>query len=180
MRLTPALVVLACAMPLAACAPAAPEPEPAPPGRAWAQPALSFETEEEALAAAMEVYEAFAQVGSTILNEGGRDIERLRPLTTQAWFERETPAYEAFAETGNHTVGHASLIDTKVQSWSDADVSLYSCQDNSSVSVLDSSGEDVTPSDRPSIVTFEVSLTFEGGKLRVDSSSLWSHGTTCF
>ncbi|MDO7882462.1 hypothetical protein [Antiquaquibacter soli] len=180
MRLTPALVVLACALPLAACAPAAPETEPAPPGRAWAQPALSFETEEEALAAAMEVYEAYVATGESITGDAGERPERIEQLVTDAHYEEKLHTYSSYRDRGLRTVGSSVLLDTRLQSWDNESIVIYACQDFTGIRVLDSAGADATPADRPNVATFVVTFEVDERSVLVDHSELWSHGSSCF
>ncbi|MGX5679956.1 hypothetical protein [Schumannella luteola] len=180
MRFAPALLALTMLVPLAACTPAAPDPEPSPPGRAWGQPTLTFETEEEALAAAMEVYARYVEVGESITAEGGAEPERIKPLVSGALYSQKLDAYETYETQGLHTTGNSVLLDSRLQMWDGYELVLYACHDFSGVRVVDDDGADATPEDRPDIATFAVTIEVSTRQSRISNSELWSHGVSCF
>lgn len=179
MRFAPALAALVVLAALAGCSPVSTEPEPPPPGRGWAQHIL-IRSEGDALAAAETAYRSFVSAGEAVLADGGSGLDRLTGHVTESWFERESGVYVEFAALDQRTVGSSVLVDMKVQSWSQSDVVVYACQDQSIVVVLDAAGRDVTPPDRPAIATFQVSFVAVGARLLLDRSVLWSHGESCF
>lgn len=180
MRFAPALAALVVLAALAGCSPVSTEPEPPPPGRGWAQPALAFESDSEALAAAETAFLAYVQVGESITHEGGKSPERLRPLVTADFYLSQQEVYSVYREREIRTTGSSVLLGTKMQTWNEHQIVIYACQDFSAVRVIDAGGSDSTPTDRPDIATFQVELEPVGMRLLVGDSQLWSHGTSCF
>ena len=177
MRFAPALAALVVLAALAGCSPVSTEPEPPPPGRGWAQPALAFESEEAALAAATEFYAKVVQAGAAI----GADPNQLRLYSTPAYFESQVEAYNALADKGQRLSGTSTVLEVRLQQWDRNTMTIYACHDFSGVRLLDNSGKDVTPEDRPDIATFEVGVVLApGSRLLIESSELWSHGSKCF
>lgn len=179
MRFAPALAALVVLAALAGCSPVSTEPEPPPPGRGWAQHIL-IRSEGDALAAAAAHYEAFVEVGNAISADGGKHPERIEPYATPAFFEYQLESFERLAEKNQRTSGASRVVEMRIQQWSRQEVVAYVCQDFSEVTLLDSAGRDITPSDRQDIATFDVVFEVSGTRVLVDSSDLWSHGSKCF
>lgn len=176
MRFAPALVVLALVAPatLAGCSPVTREPE-RPPGREWAAPAL-FTSEEMALTAAREFYESAVRANEAI----GNDPSEVQLHSTPEYFEYQVESYRALAERGQRLSGRSTVLEVRLQHFERDAVTIYACHDFSGVMLLDSTGRDVTPENRPDIATFQVKIVVSGSRLLVQSSELWSHGTRCF
>lgn len=180
MRFAPALAALAVLAALAGCSPNSTEPEPPPPGRGWAQPIVAIESEEEALAAATRLYEAYVESGESIVNAGGSQPELVRPFVSGRWFEQLQASYNSLNASGNRSTGNSTMVDMRVQRWAADEVTAYACRDYSNVRLLDGRGVDITPPDRPRFGTFEVVFISEDGRFVIDDDTLWSRGQSCF
>jgi len=61
-----------------------------------------------------------------------------------------------------------------------AELVAYVCLDVSQVRILDSSGTDVTPADRPNRLPLEITFVAESSStMRIDGSELWSGDDFC-
>ena len=158
------LTCLLGAMALAACTPADP-PASTP------TPTAIFASEDEALAAATDVYQQYNAAFDEALSKGGADMTGLRSLATDEHFtELDKPG--TIDENGWHTEG-ASSFEVKSVAWYRPDsgqpqIALNVCRNLASVRVVDSRGIDVTPQDWPEAVPLVVSFVPANG----DSPSL--------
>lgn len=150
---------------LSACA-----PTPVP----TATPTAAFASEEEAFAAAEEVYRAY----NDALNESrtmtaGADPQRF--LTGLA-LESDLEASRYFDEHGLEVAGegvisrfdgiHATL------SISESEVTARVCLDVSNTQVFDADGNDVTPANRPTRLPLEVMFVRTAATLLISNESL--------
>ena len=138
-----------------------------------------FESEDEALAAAVAAYEAYLKVSDEIAADGGANPERLKDLVTAEWYEKEVEGFSAIADSGmfqrgSTTVGHAEL--QSVADVTDGSrVLLYICVDFSATTFVDANGADVTPGSRASRMNFQVSFESRGpNELLIGGSEPWS------
>lgn len=172
----------ALALALSACTPEAePSPEPTP----TASTALIFASDEEALAAAVEAYEAYESTSHEIAMDGGNKPERIESAVTTEYAEPLKAEFSQYRDAGIHVEGPVSLYGYELVGYQEVDgqmeVSIYVCRDVTEVSVLDSAGLDVTPKDRANVTPLQAFLT--GGtasdQLLVDEVELWSGDDFC-
>jgi len=168
---------------MAGCVPPSDDVTPSP------QPSSSpvFASDEEALAAAEAAYGEYLAVSDAIAADGGANPERIQPLVTPEWFEHESDAYEAFSRTGRVQRGETAISRFELQQVDDpggsrATVVAYVCADFSATSFEDASGQDVTPIDRPTRASLEVTLVSSvasDGALLVSGSEPWPSDSFC-
>lgn len=171
MRPTPALLTIALTASLAACGP---DPTPAPlPELTWDAPSPVSETEEEALAAAEEAIRRYLEISDAV--DSPRDLELLRPLSTESWFEFERSSREDLWSRGIHTEGSTSLRFVKLQFFDESEIAVYVCQETSGTRLIDGSGIDVTGSERSPEALLQINLEMHEGKLLVAGGELWSN-----
>ncbi|MBG6240087.1 hypothetical protein IWX78_003078 [Mycetocola sp. CAN_C7] len=139
-----------------------------------------FASEEEALAAATDVYQQYNAAFDEALATGGGDMSALGELTTPEHLE-ELAEPGMIDENGWHTDGSSSFEIIEVASFeSSADgieISLNLCRDLSAVRILDSSDSDVTPDDWPQLVGLNVRFRESqdaGTPLVVSKVNSWS------
>lgn len=159
---TLALAVAAAA--LSGCAPA---PEPTP------TPTPAFASEEEAFAAAEEVYREYNEAGNARI-AGESDPDPQDFLIGEA-LEADIDGIRFFDErnlrlTRGGTVASVEGIDYSTIG-ADARVSVLVCLDVSEVRLLDSNDTDVTPPDRGDVVSQIVELTGPPSNLRISLES---------
>ena len=168
MRRTPVLApIAAVALCLAACGPAAPMPSPTP--TVTVAPAPLFDSDEEALAAAEEVYREYLAVV-----DSGVDLEAIRDLATSDTVEREGATRDELKALGRHLEGTTVLRSMALQRFDGNDLTAYACLDLSGVRVRDELGTDVTPTTRPDLLTLEVTFVPQNGRFVIAESTLWS------
>lgn len=166
--------IAAAPLALAGCVPGSePAPTPSPTPAATAV----FASEEEALAAAEEVYAAFLATYDQVLQDGGEDPERLREHMTEETFGQELPSIEVFRENGYRAVGQSSF-DLQLQGYrTSGSVSVYVCEDISGTDILDESGASIVSSPRTEVLPYEVSLA--GDPLKITKREIWVETNVC-
>lgn len=143
-----------------------------------------FASEEEALAAAEEAYEAYLEVSSEIGESGGLNPERIAPFVTANRLEIELRGAETLQNSGLRLVGSSvfETIDLQMVGTvaGETEVVFYACWDGSQSRVIDSSGADVTPSDRIDRLVLEIRTVTVNGELPLvlDSDEQWPD-TSC-
>jgi len=181
MRSLPSLLTAALvAIVLSGCLPTPSPVEPEP----HASPTPLFATEDEALAAAEEAYAAYLRVSDLIASEGGANPERIAPYVTGEWLQVELSAFRSFEATGKRIVGATTVTSTALQrldqDHDQIELVVYSCSDVSGSRVIDKSGADVTPQDRPEMVNLQLTFVAKAGlPLKLDGSEPWSDHSSC-
>ena len=113
-------------------------------------------------------------MSDVISSEGGVDPERIGPFVTEEQLVRELDSIERFADTGNRFSGTANVDSWELQFFDPPTLAAYACYDVSGVRVLDESGVDVTPADRASRATLQVTFEMRDLGFLVAGSELWS------
>lgn len=160
---TRSVTVVMVAIALSSLLGCAPEPAPVP------TPTPAFASEEEAFAAAEEVYRAYNDAA----NARTRGEAEASPQTflVGVALENDIDAQNSLREWGLRASGEGTVatfrgtnaeIDDRI-----AEVTAYVCIDVSELRVLNSDGLDVTPSDRGDIVSQLVRFTGDRSRLRI-------------
>lgn len=168
---------------LTACVPPADVVVPVEPSHA--QPV--FASDEEALAAAVEVYVEYERVTNEIGQAPTDDFDAMRGLTTEEWFEAEVESLTELFESGRRFSGSSVVKDSSLQQWWEdpigvANVIVYLCVDITHARLLDSDGLDITPEDRVELVPLEVLLVSDESsstKLVIAKVSPWVGSGLC-
>ncbi|WP_411720617.1 hypothetical protein [Mycetocola sp.] len=175
------LGIVACllgAVTLTSCTPA-PRPTSTPTSTAI------FASEDEALAAATDVYQRYTAQFDKDSANGDGGAEAMVGLVTPAYLEKlEVPGL--LEENNWHTQGVTTFDNVSLVEKSESDqlalVRLRLCRDVSGVRILDSGGADVTPATRlerfPVEVEFVSSAPREASLLIADSGS-WTGDDFC-
>ncbi|UOQ88089.1 hypothetical protein MUN74_12395 [Agromyces endophyticus] len=167
---------------LSACTP---EPEPKPTPTATASAAPIFASDEEALAAAVEAYEAYERVSYEIAADGGNDAARIATVTTSRYAAELEDEFAQYTDAGIRAQGDVDLDSFELvkhrETADGVEISIYVCRDVSGVRVLDANGKDVTPADRPDVTPLQAFLVSEErqSELLVDRVDLWSGADFC-
>ncbi|QAY72993.1 hypothetical protein ET445_06185 [Agromyces protaetiae] len=160
---------------------AALDPEPSASATEAPEVEPIFASDEEALAAAVEAYDAYLAVSNQILNDGGREPERIRGHATPEYAEKLIEGYNSYLENDVSTEGSNTFDTVTLSNWDvtegRADVQIYLCLDVSSTSVF-KHGVDVTPVDRQ--LRTALIITLEGtDALQLSGSDRWSGHDFC-
>ncbi len=164
------------------------EPAPAPEPSATEAPEVEpiFASDEEALAAALAVYDGYLAVDREIGAASGAQPERVREFVTDDYATSAITQYSALSNTGGRIEGPVVYDSAKLIQWGAAesgatDVQVYVCSDVSRAHLFNAAGgDDMTPADRQE--RLPLSLIFrasDGSKLLLDESALWSGSSTC-
>jgi hypothetical protein len=174
-----AAVALALSLSLAACAPD-PAPITLPP-----QPTSTplFASDEEALAAAEEVYAAYVAALDELGHRGWDDPSVLEEVAAGSVLENDQARAVAYEADGIRQVGTARFAIDALQTYSafpPIEIAFYVCLDVTDIDLVDADGDSVVSSDRADVVALEVAVTGESlNALRVERSELWSGASYC-
>jgi hypothetical protein len=175
-----AVVALVAALLASGCAPSGPQPTPRPSPSATPL----FESDEEALAAAEEAYAAYLRVSDQITSEGGVNPERVDPLIGDDIRPGVHESFAKYRDRNIRTTGATSLNFVSLQSVQvdrHTVIDAYICIDVSEVRVVDSSGADITPESRASLVPLVVTFHSNSGpdRLIIERSEPWGDDSMC-
>ena len=145
-----------------------PEPEPTPTATA------AFASEEDAFAAAEEVYRAYTDAVN---------MERKSDSTADSSSYLVGSALDGSLDTANrlHAAGWRIIGDSQVMSFTgeaaelganDVIIRAQVCLDVSATAVVDTSGADITPADRAVLVPLDVAFVESGSGLVISESNL--------
>lgn len=143
-----------------------------------------FASEEDALAAAEEAYAAYLEMSNLISSEGGVEPERIAPFVTEDQLADELDGSAYLESNQIRTVGASVLNQVELQQYDEldayAEIVFYACVDVSGVRVLDSAGQDVTPSERAPTIALEVVVQAGTEEVLVADSAQWPDSGFCF
>ena len=165
LRLVAVGMVALAASSLVACAP---EADPTP------TPTAAFASKEEAFAAAEEVYRAYNDAANArIAGEAAPDPQ---DFLTGLALEADIATLELFRENQVHLEGEGKIAEFRGDraeiNRADATVSAVVCLDASETLVVDSDGNNVTPTDRPEVSTLAVTFSGTRDRLLIAQSEL--------
>ena len=180
-RLTPRVAAMlgsagVLAVALSGCA-GAPAPTPTPTVSASAAPI--FASDEEALAAAIEAYEAYSRVLNKIANENSGAADRIREVATASYSSDVEDLFADLTKRGLRIDGLTTVDSFKLvesaQVGGRAEVLLLVCSDVSGTRVINAEGRDVTPAERPARSALQVKFVTaaQGRALLVDEEDPW-------
>lgn len=171
----PRALVLLSSIALAAVAVAGctPQPKPTP------SPEAVFASDEEAFAAAEDVYRAYNEAGNSRIS--GRTVPDPQDYLTGAALEADILGQNVLADQGLHLVGESTVRSFKGEdvsiSGTTTTISAVVCLDVSHTRVLDESEEDVTPDTRPDVVGQLVGFATRSGQLMIASEASAKDGS---
>lgn len=167
---------------LAGCVPSEPVVTPVDTGAT----APIFASDEDALAAAVEAYAKYLAAIQKRSNSGADDFSEISGYVTEDQLERERAAADASLAAGRSTRGAATFDRVKAQQyWQGGGVDglvVYLCLDVTDVAVIDATGVDVTPVQRPDRVALEVEFEISASSwqaIRVARSDVWQDTQYC-
>lgn len=152
--------------------PVALEPEPTP-------EELAFATEEEALAAATEVYLRSVEIGEAIGRDGGLNPERLAEVATGAFLSDSVAGFEFLEREGLVVVGFTEVSDVELDRFEPRaaqPIAAFLCEDISEIDVIGPDGRSVVDGGRPDSNFYRVSFVLDG-TLKVSERVRWDDRT---
>lgn len=155
-----------------------------PSPRSTPTPTPVFTSDAEALAAATAIYTKYVHASDAIGHDGGANPERIGPFVSKAGLANEVEQANKLAAEHARETGYTRINNVILQSHTEsngvATVTIYACQDLSSVDVLDQNGHSLIASDRADFVAYAAELkSNSAGQLIVQSNKFWSGGGIC-
>lgn len=140
-----------------------------------------FANDEEALAAATKAYGEYLAVSNQIAADGGTDVERIDAVVAPSFRDESRKSFDSFVKNKTKTSGSGTFDSTKLQMFDDGTIRIYLCFDVSKVKVVNASGKDVTPANRPDRIPLEVGfdLTNDQSEPLLSSSDVWDETAFC-
>lgn len=140
-----------------------------------------FDSDEEATAAAVEVYERYLAVNAAINADHGTNAERILDVTTNRYGTELLAEFRSMREAGVHITGSGALVDWRLAEIDELrrHLDLELCLSAGDTRIIDAAGNDGTP-DRPDVAPLVVSFTvLDSGQVRLDGSETWSGEQFC-
>jgi hypothetical protein len=162
-RLPATLALIALLLSTTGCS-----PELAPPTATPSSPAAAplFASDEEALAAAEAAFDEYLATINRVLQEGGANPERVRPLVSDPVWESDFADADRWQKEGWTSAGNTTLESIQLQQIIDVkgrgvQVVTYNCLSNRQVDVIDRNGKSVVRPDRALEYIVEAVVAFE-------------------
>ncbi|TAL41942.1 MAG: hypothetical protein EPN91_09425 [Salinibacterium sp.] len=142
-----------------------------------------FASQEEAVAAAEDVYGRYVKIADQIFVDGGEHPERLEAVATGGYLRALLHGFARVRAEGQHSTGGTRFRDFSLQSYrpngTTGILTAYVCEDISKVDVFDDQGDSVVSPTRPDTTIFQVAFDLgTDGNLRLSSREVWSN-TKC-
>lgn len=177
LRRAAAPIALLAAVALAGCTPS--EPQPTHTVVPTDEPL--FASEEEALAAAEEVYSAYVGAINEALASGGEEVIDLETVASPEVADVQREGFEQYRSGGLRAVGAITVDSFSLQGdWRAESLAFYVCRDVSNVNVFDPDGESVVSADRLDRGGFEAMIEQSSdGSFKVSKDDPWSGESFC-
>ena len=143
---------------LSACAPPE-DPDPTP--------TAAFADEEEAYAAAEEVYRAYTESFNAVDYQDPATFLELEKFTTGEYRSSEQEGLSEFHASGYVREGNTDLVWFQGTSFSDSEIEARACNDVSGTSVTDTEGNSVVLEGRPDTIAVDLKFKVDHGELRI-------------
>lgn len=174
------LLIFALAATLAGCSDTTRIPDPTP--EATADPL--FASDEEALAAAVEVYERYLVAADDALNDPELPLDNLNAIASDALTENIVAIRSNLEEQGLSIVGYRTIVNSIFQSsvteQSSTDVSFYVCESVADTDILNADGMSMVEEDRLVLSEWMPTVSFDGSSEgEVVARELWQGGGIC-
>ena len=174
------LLIFALVATLAGCSDTTRIPDPTP--EATADPL--FAADEEALAAAVEVYERYL-VAADQFASGEADLQAVEGIASGPVLEEAVETEARFEADGLTLVGTRTVETARIQSTfvngPSTEVTIYVCESVEGTDLLDSSGASLVSPDRDPLTDWTATLTFERDNSAglVTEREFWDAGGVC-
>jgi len=184
MRSALAATALGITLTVAALASCANPGEPGePPGP---EPSVTpvFASEEEALEAARDAYQAYLDVSNAVGQAGWMDTSAFESVERGEALDNELKTVSRYRASGWRLLGSSAFDSLSIQQINDfgagsLDLVIYLCLDVSGVDVVDASGTSVVEPDRPERQALEVEMDDSEEVLKVSRSEAWFGDDFC-
>ncbi|RZS57713.1 hypothetical protein EV141_1431 [Microcella putealis] len=174
------LLLLGLTTTLVGCSDTTRLPDPTP--EASADPL--FASDEEALAAAVEVYERYLTAADDALNDPALALDNLNAIASDALTENIVAIRANLEEQGLQIVGYRTIVNSIFQSsvteHSSTEVSFYVCESVADTDILNDGGMSTLEDDRLVLSEWMPTVSFDGSSEgEVVARELWQGGGIC-
>lgn len=143
-----------------------------------------FASDEEALAAAEELYGRYLRIANKIGQGGWKDTSGLEEVEKDGALDDDRKNAAEFSSRGWVQTGSSSFDSTRLQQLRDGGAGhiglvVYLCVDVSSVDVVDATGKSVVTSTRLDRQPLEIAMDDTDGVLKLNRSQVWSGKDFC-
>lgn len=145
-----------------------------------------FASEEDALAAATDAYEAYLKLWAQIASDPNSDPTEIAAVSSGDFYSSELEGITALRDNGWTVVGASTLRSVELQyvnlnaTAPEQVLGAYVCVDVSAVDVIDATGASVVAESRPDLQAFEVLFDLNDKKALVPSSrEPWDPESVC-
>lgn len=175
------LLLLGLTTTLVGCSDTTRLPDPTP--EATADPL--FASDEEALAAAVEVYERYLVAADEALNDPSMSLDALEQIANEELVSNITSIRANLAEQGLSLTGFRTLTNSEYQSVALEEegtaVTFYVCESVEATDLLNPDGTSAVGADRNPLSEWQPTVTFsgDGSEAIVTERELWQGGGIC-
>lgn len=143
-----------------------------------------FASDEEALAAAEELYGRYNKLSNELGAGGWSDTSELSEVLSGAALAGELETSDSLSTKGYRQIGDSSFDSVTLQQLIDhgaeaVALTIYVCLDVSEVDVIDGDGSTVVSASRPDRQALEVEMNDNDGALKIVRSEAWSGANFC-
>lgn len=143
-----------------------------------------FASEEEALAAAGDLYGKYVAFANALGQSGWADPSGFEAYVRGEALDDELSSAKSFAEKGWVQHGDAVFDTLSVQQYEDGgpglvEITVYVCSDVTAVDVIGPDGSSVVSPTRPDRQSLEVEMDDVDGDLKIVRSDAWSSTSFC-
>lgn len=143
-----------------------------------------FASDEEALAAAEELYGQYLAAENQLGAGGWNDISLIKPYVRGAALADEIQTAQDLSAKGYHQVGDISYDTATLQQAEIAEsgqvvLTVYLCLDVSGAGIVDATNQTIDVGERPGRLALEIEFDDVDGDLKVDRSEPWTGSDFC-
>ncbi|MEO8094921.1 MAG: hypothetical protein ABI632_08310 [Pseudolysinimonas sp.] len=143
-----------------------------------------FASDEEALAAAEEVYGRYLDVSDSVGASGWNDMSGLESVARDDALSDATRSAAEYAAKGWRQVGVTTFDSMVLQQSRDTGAGsialvVYVCLDVTAADIVDKGGKSVVSTQRSDRLALEVGMDDLDGALKIDRSETWSGQNFC-
>lgn len=143
-----------------------------------------FASEEEALAAAGDLYGKYVAFANALGQSGWAEPSGFEAYVRGEALQDELSSAKSFAEKGWVQLGDAAFDKLSVQQYEDGgaglvEITVYVCSDVTAVDVIGPDGSSVVSPTRPDRQSLEVEMDDVDGSLKIVRRDAWSGASFC-
>lgn len=184
MRSAAAATVIGITLAIAGLASCTGPQDPAPPPEPDPSATPVFASDDEALAAAEELYGRYLKAENKLGKGGWKDVSLVEPFVRGDALDSEHDSANDLSANNYHQTGDIKFDSISLQQFSElgnggVELTVYLCLDFTSAAVVDHENKPIEVGGRPLRVPLEVGIDNQERQLKIRSSEPWSGGSFC-